>query len=80
MGNMEKIIHRLRRLEGQVRGVTTQIESDAKCDDVLVQLLALRGSLDGVLQAYIDKQLESCKSADVDQMRELLRTLLKHKK
>ena len=77
---MKKIIHRLRRLEGQVRGVTAKIESDAKCDDVMVQLLALRGSLDGVLQAYVDEQLESCKNADTNQIREMLRTLLKHKK
>ncbi len=40
----EKLINRLQRLEGQVRGVCRMIEDGRDCNDVLTQLAAIRGA------------------------------------
>jgi DNA-binding FrmR family transcriptional regulator len=40
----EKLINRLQRLEGQVRGVCRMIEEGRDCQDVLTQLAAIRGA------------------------------------
>ena len=75
---MKHIHDRLRRLEGQIRGINTQIEQQATCEDVITQLLAARGSLDGALRTYIDEQLDACTEKDTERMRHLLHALLKH--
>ena len=76
---MKKIINRLHRVEGQIRGIADQIEQDTACEQVITQLLAAKGSLDGALQAYINEQLEYCIDADPARMQELLQVLLKHR-
>ena len=43
-GTREKLINRLQRLEGQVRGVCRMIEEGRDCQDVLTQLAAIRGA------------------------------------
>ncbi len=43
--NTAKMLNRLRRIEGQVRGVTRMVEADRYCIDVLTQLRAVRGAL-----------------------------------
>ena len=40
----EKLINRLQRLEGQVRGICRMIEEGRDCQDVLTQLAAIRGA------------------------------------
>ena len=44
----EQLINRLRRAEGQVRGVARMIEDDRPCIDVITQICAIRGALDEV--------------------------------
>ena len=46
--NKKQLINRLRRLEGQVRGVQRMVEEDAWCPDVLNQVAAVRSALDKV--------------------------------
>ena len=44
------LLNRLRRLEGQVRGIARMIEDDRYCIDVLTQIRAVRAALDRVEQ------------------------------
>jgi DNA-binding FrmR family transcriptional regulator len=44
----DEVIKRLRRLEGQVRGVQRMIDEGAECRDIVTQLAAARGALDRV--------------------------------
>lgn len=51
---------RLRRIEGQVRGVARMIEEDAYCIDVLTQLSAATRALERVALGLVDEHLRHC--------------------
>jgi DNA-binding FrmR family transcriptional regulator len=44
----EEVTNRLRRVEGQVRGLQRMVEEDRECEAILTQLIAARGALDRV--------------------------------
>ena len=54
------ILERLRRAEGQVRGVQRMIEARQDCEAVLTQLLAARAALDRVAGQVVAAHLEEC--------------------
>jgi CsoR family transcriptional regulator, copper-sensing transcriptional repressor len=51
---------RLRRVEGQVRGIARMIEEDRYCIDVLTQIRAVRAALRGVEDAVLKDHVEHC--------------------
>lgn len=53
---------RLRRIEGQVRGVQRMVDEQRYCADVLVQISAIHESLRGVAQLMLRNHLEHCAS------------------
>jgi len=61
--NKPSLVNRLRRIEGQVRGLARMIEEDRYCIDVLTQLQAVRAALARVetemLKAHLDHCIES---------------------
>ena len=52
--------HRLRRIEGQVRGVLNMMEQEKMCQDVVTQLSAIRSALDRVTLYVIGQNMERC--------------------
>lgn len=56
----EQLIARLRRIEGQVRGIARMLDSDRTCEDVVTQLMAVRSSIDTVGAVVLDNHLERC--------------------
>jgi DNA-binding FrmR family transcriptional regulator len=62
--NKEKIknnlILRLKRIEGQIRGITNLIEKDTYCDDVLNQIAAAQSALNSVGKLLLEKHLHTC--------------------
>lgn len=64
-GNVESkaaLLARLRRAEGQVRGLARMVEEDANCIDVLTQISATKSALDSVAVALLDDHLKHCVS------------------
>lgn len=55
-----KLLNRLRRVEGQVRGVARMIEDDRYCVDVLTQLRAIRAALVRVETTILSDHLDQC--------------------
>ena len=55
-------IPRLRRVEGQVRGIIGMIESQRYCIDILQQLTAARKALDQVSLTIMDRHINGCVS------------------
>jgi DNA-binding FrmR family transcriptional regulator len=53
-------LKRLRRIEGQVRGVQKMIESDRYCSDILAQVSSVQEALRGVSQALLKNHLRHC--------------------
>ena len=51
---------RLRRVEGQVRGVQRMVDEDAYCIDVLTQISAATRALQGVALELLDEHLSHC--------------------
>jgi len=51
---------RLRRIEGQVRGVERMIEEDRYCIDVLTQIAAIQAALDKVALGLLDGHAHTC--------------------
>jgi DNA-binding FrmR family transcriptional regulator len=51
---------RLRRIEGQIRGLQRMLEEGRDCDAVLTQLMAARAALDAVGRAIIQEYVDHC--------------------
>lgn len=56
----QKILTRLRRIEGQVRGVQKMVEEDRYCIDVLTQVNATRAALESVALHLLADHTEHC--------------------
>jgi len=58
--NKDAHLKRLRRIEGQVRGLQRMVESDAYCIDVLTQVSAATKALESVALLLLDEHLSHC--------------------
>ena len=58
--NREDYLQRLRRIEGQVRGLQRMIEDDRYCIDVLTQISSVTAALDAVALGLVDQHLRHC--------------------
>ena len=56
----EQLLKRLRRIEGQVRGIEGMVEDDRYCIDVLTQISAVRAALDKVALGLLDDHARHC--------------------
>ncbi|ACL70082.1 metal-sensitive transcriptional regulator [Halothermothrix orenii] len=54
------LLNRLRRIEGQVRGIQKMIEQDKYCVDILTQVVAVRGALKKVGLMVLDEHTHGC--------------------
>lgn len=56
----DALIARLRRVEGQVRGLQRMVEEDAYCPDILTQVAAARAALDRVGLLLLEDHVRGC--------------------
>lgn len=56
----QKILNRLRRIEGQVRGIEKMVEDDRYCIDILTQIGAVTTALEAVGQKVLDEHVRHC--------------------
>jgi len=59
-GTKDDVLKRLRRIEGQVRGIAGMVEDDRYCIDVLQQISAAQAALDKVALALVDDHTRHC--------------------
>lgn len=76
----KKLINRLKRIEGQVRGVQKMIESDVYCDDIINQISAIKSALGSVSKSLLEAHLNTCvleqiQSGSLDVLAELRKTI-----
>jgi DNA-binding FrmR family transcriptional regulator len=76
----DQLHKRLRRIEGQVRGVQRMVDDDRPCPDILVQIAAIEAALDKVALGLLDGHVKHCVAhADADeregQMGELMEAM-----
>lgn len=60
MEYQQDVKNRLKRIEGQVRGVLRMMEEEKDCKDVITQLSAVRSAVDRSIGYIVAKNLESC--------------------
>jgi len=56
----EQLLARLRRVEGQIRGLQQMVEADRYCIDVLTQISAVTKALQSVAVGMLDEHLRHC--------------------
>jgi len=61
-----KVLVRLRRVEGQVRGVQRMLEEERECEQVLTQLMAVRSSIDQIGLLLMEAHIQDCLLKDVE--------------
>ena len=66
----KRILNRLRRLEGQIRGLQSMIESGKDCDAVLTQIMAAKSALNQVGLHIIGHSMKNCLITDDASTRE----------
>ena len=78
----KSLLNRLKRLEGQIRGLEKMIEEDAYCNDVLQQSMSASSAMDGFNQELLGYHVKGCvtegiKNGNEEIVDELLKTLRK---
>ena len=56
----KSLINRLKRIEGQIRGLQKMVEEEKYCIDVITQTSAIRNALKGVEDVLLESHLSSC--------------------
>ena len=78
----KKLIHRLNRIEGQIRGIRGMVEKNAYCTDILVQVAAVNAALAAFNRELLGEHIKTCVKRDIlagkdETIDELLLTLQK---
>jgi len=81
----KKLINRLARIEGQIRGIRAMVEKDAYCPDILTQSSAVSAAVNAFNRELISRHINGCvvdsiRSGDdsvVDELCETLQKLMK---
>ncbi|MCI6431954.1 MAG: metal-sensing transcriptional repressor [Oliverpabstia sp.] len=79
------LIHRLNRIEGQIRGIKGMVEKNAYCTDILVQVAAANAALNSFNKVLLANHIKTCVTNDiregkeetVDELVEILQKLMK---
>ena len=81
----KKLINRLNRIEGQIRGIKGMVESNAYCTDILIQVSAITAALNSFNKQLLSEHIKTCVTDDIkngknETIDELLDTLGKLRK
>ena len=76
------LIHRLNRVEGQIRGIRGMLEKNAYCTDILAQVAAANAALNAFSRELLSEHIRTCVARDIREGRdetidELVATLQK---
>jgi len=61
----KKLINRLSRIEGQIRGIRAMVENDAYCADILTQASAASSALGSFSKILLTEHIKSCVADDI---------------
>ena len=66
----KRLIHRLNRVEGQIRGIRGMVEKSAYCPDILAQVAAANAALNAFSRELLAEHIRTCVARDVREGRE----------
>ncbi|ALV21323.1 MAG: metal-sensitive transcriptional regulator [Carnobacterium sp.] len=67
MKHNQKVINRIKRSEGQMRGVLKMMEEGQECKDIVTQLSAIRTSIDRAMGIIVAENLVECVSDSMNE-------------
>ncbi len=59
------LLNRLKRIEGQIRGIQAMIEKDAYCNDILIQSAAVSAAVNSFNKVLLANHIQSCVVRDI---------------
>lgn len=66
----KKLLHRLNRIEGQIRGIKGMLEKDAYCNDILIQSAAVNAAVNAFNKELLSNHMKSCVVRDIKEGKE----------
>lgn len=66
----KRLIHRLNRVEGQIRGIRGMVERSAYCPDILAQVAAANAALNAFSRELLAEHIRTCVARDVREGRQ----------
>ncbi|MGN1147455.1 MAG: metal-sensing transcriptional repressor [Lachnospiraceae bacterium] len=66
----KELLHRLNRIEGQIRGIKGMVEKDAYCTDILVQVAAVSAALSSFNKVLLADHIKTCVARDIREGKE----------
>ena len=61
----KKLINRLKRIEGQIRGIIGLLENDAYCNDILIQSAAVNAAVNSFNKELLANHIRTCVAEDI---------------
>lgn len=61
----KSLIHRLNRIEGQIRGIKGMVENNAYCTDILTQVAAANAALNAFTKELLANHIKTCVAEDI---------------
>ena len=61
----KKLVNRLKRLEGQIRGIQAMVEQDAYCNDILIQSAAVNAAINAFNKELLASHIRTCVARDI---------------
>ncbi len=61
----KKLANRLKRIEGQIRGIAKMVEEDAYCNDILIQVSAAESAISGFARVLLESHIKECVVKDI---------------
>lgn len=84
-GELRLLKNRLSRIEGQIRGISGMLDSDAYCVDILTQVSAVQAAISSFSKELLERHIKTCVVSDIkndryDSAEELSRIMQKFMK
>ncbi|MGE5677426.1 MAG: metal-sensitive transcriptional regulator [Pseudomonadota bacterium] len=82
----EDILNRMKKIEGQAKGIQRMIEEDKCCGDIMVQISAIRSAINRVGGLIMDNYIKEClkenlkKNSSDESIEEVIETIVKYVK
>ena len=68
MVDRKKLINRVSRAEGQLRGIVKMMEEERECRDVVIQLAAVKASVEKIIHIIVTENLMECMIKDGEEV------------
>ena len=74
---VQKIQNRLKRIEGQIRGIENMVETLRSADEIIIQLSAVRSAVDSLLINFVDDEINQADKERLLELKAIVKRMIK---